>query len=536
MQARQTESWGMAPNAKMAPVVKVGKFLIKDRIGGGAFTEIRLAVHGETGKEYAVKVFDKDLMSKADGARTDIKKEIKIMQRLCHPNIIAIETALVTNSRLYLVMELVNVGELYAEILSQKKIDEDTSRRYFQQLIDAVLYCHRRGVFHRDLRPQNMLLNNKGNLKLTDFGFAWMSDNEQQDRNTKELLKTRCGTPKYMAPEIVNGADQGYDGSKLDAWNCGMILYVLLAGGTPFVGEDDDTMLQSILKDEVKFPCFFSSGAKSVLTLLLEKDPNKRASLEEVRQTSWFQINYFEESTVPLSSQTAPEGAMNTRGSPSSLSRNVQTRGAADARAASQRAGGNRPGGSRPYSNRSNVGIARVRQNSITRRNKTVFVKATSMAVSPTEEPAEVATRKKESEASAAETEEPLRPLSSLLYDAMDISQMMSPISQIISPAGAVDSDFVPDDDDAEDNAVPMSFKDRFSGSTLGSMVKTMRFGMSSKAREEKENVPGPITTPLSLSALPNAKESSERPTSNAQRSHGLRGMKMSPRGLKKKG
>lgn len=530
--ALQTDGPGMAPS------VKVGKYVIKERIGGGAFTEVRSAVHEETGKEYAVKVFDRALMAKG-GARTDIKKEIKIMQRLRHPNIVSIHTALVTNSRLYLVMEMVSGGELYSEILAQKKIDEDTSRRYFQQLIDAVVYCHRRGVFHRDLKPENLLLDNKGNVKLTDFGHAWMSETDEQDAGTEQLLTTMCGTPRYMAPEIVNGgAKEGYDGAKLDAWDCGMVLYVLLSGHVPFDGEDDDAVFKAILAGDMKYPASFSSGAKSVLASLLESDPKKRASLEAVRQHAWFQINYFEESTVPLSSQTAPEEALATDAAPS-LTRVALNRRGVDSRVLSQRAGGNRPGGNRPGGGRPSSGIpvgnlSRVRQNSIARRKKTVFVKATSIAVSPADETPVPASASGEGAGREPKEEEAIRPLSSMIYDAMDISQMISPISNMISPAAASDEGFAPASaDDGEDDA-PVSFRDRFS---VSGMYKTMRNGMGSKASEEREDAPSSTTTPMSMSALPDSKEGAQRPTSSVPRSLGRRAMlPMSPRGLKKKG
>ncbi len=253
---------------------------------------MRHAVHEDTREEYAVKVFDRASLPDGDFDR-DVKKEVRIMQHLRHPNIVSIHAVLVTTSKMYLVMELVRGGELYDEIVLRRRIDEDTSRKYFQQLIDAMVYCHRRGVVHRDLKPENLLLDGNGNLKVTDFGMSWMKDNMDPEVKTKQLLRTQCGTPKYMAPEIIVRPSKGYDGEKLDAWECGMVLYALLAGYLPFAGDDDDAVFRSILKGTVKFPSFFSAGAKSLLVRLLEKDPEKRASLEEVRQHPWFQINYF---------------------------------------------------------------------------------------------------------------------------------------------------------------------------------------------------------------------------------------------------
>lgn len=295
------EGTGPQGALKMAPVVRVGKYILKHKIGEGAFTEVRYAMHEDTGKEFAVKVFDRATLLKRD-FMIDIRKEIKILQRLRHPNIVSIHTALVSNSRLYLVMELVCGGRLADEIASSRRIDEDSSRRYFQQLTDAVVYCHRRGVFHRDLKPENVLLDKRGNVKVTGFEMSWMSDKKDPAARREQLLQTQCGTPKFMAPEVIDRPSQGYEGSKLDAWDCGIVLYVLLAGYMPFNGEDEGALFRSILMGRVEFPAFFSEGAKNIIQALLEKDPDKRASLEQTRQHPWFEINYFGEPAVPISS------------------------------------------------------------------------------------------------------------------------------------------------------------------------------------------------------------------------------------------
>lgn len=145
----------------MAPAIKVGDYILKKKIGEGAFAEVRLATHAETGEEFAVKVFDRAALPRSD-LEKDVRKEIKIMQYLRHPSIVSIHAALVTETKMYLVMELVRGGELYDEIVSKKRVDEKTSRHYFQQLVDAMIYCHQRGVVHRDLKPENILVTSSG--------------------------------------------------------------------------------------------------------------------------------------------------------------------------------------------------------------------------------------------------------------------------------------------------------------------------------------------------------------------------------------
>lgn len=275
----------------MAPCTKIGNYVLREKIGEGAFAEVRIGVHQTTGERFAVKILDRSGLPKEEFER-DVKKEIKIMKYLRHPSIVSIHSVLVTDSKMYLVMELVTGGELYDEIVNKKRIDERTSRKYFQQLVDAMVYCHKRGVVHRDLKPENLLLTEDGNLKITDFGMSWMKERLDPDWSSKLILQTQCGTPKYMAPEVILRSGNGYDGEKLDAWECGMILYALLAGYLPFNGPDDNSVFHAILRNTVRYPSHFSPGARDVLDRLLQKDPTKRSSLSEIRNHIWFLTDY----------------------------------------------------------------------------------------------------------------------------------------------------------------------------------------------------------------------------------------------------
>ena len=275
----------------MAPYVKVGKYILKKKIGEGAFAEVRLAQHEDTREEFAVKIFDRQILPEST-IEKDVRREIKIMKHLRHPNIVSINAVMMTSTKMYLVMELVKGGELYDEIVTKRRIDEKTSRRYFHQIVDAMTYCHSRGVVHRDLKPENLLVDN-GVVKITDFGMSWMKDVMNPDVQAKTLLQTQCGTPKYMPPEIIQRPAGGYDGEKLDAWECGMVLYALLAGYLPFSGDNDNEVFRSILKGSIKYPNYFSSGAKDVLSKLLIKDPEKRWSLHQIQCHAWFLVDYI---------------------------------------------------------------------------------------------------------------------------------------------------------------------------------------------------------------------------------------------------
>lgn len=163
---------------------------------------------------------------------------------------------------------------------------EELARKYFQQLISAVDFCHSRGVSHRDLKPENLLLDENENLKVSDFGLSSLPEQLRNDG----LLHTRCGTPAYVAPEILR--KKGYDGAKADLWSCGVILYVLLAGFLPFQDENLMKMYSKIFKAEYEFPPWFSGEAKRLISKLLVANPEKRISIPAIMKVPWFQKGF----------------------------------------------------------------------------------------------------------------------------------------------------------------------------------------------------------------------------------------------------
>lgn len=184
-------------------------------------------------------------------------------------------------------MELVQGGELFELINQRGELEPKLARKYFQQLIEGVDYCHRRGVYHRDLKPENLLVDENGSLKITDFGVSSMKGGTSGN----DLLYTACGTPYYAAPEIINGAKGGYSGVKIDAWSCGIILYLLLAGTLPFMNPDMGKLYEEISQCQVTYPHWISGEAKDLISHLLVKDPNERYSLDDVRRHSWFALD-----------------------------------------------------------------------------------------------------------------------------------------------------------------------------------------------------------------------------------------------------
>ncbi|EEF28664.1 CBL-interacting serine/threonine-protein kinase, putative [Ricinus communis] len=228
----------------------------------------------------AIKIIDKEKVLKV-GMIDQIKREISVMRLIRHPNVVELYEVMATKTKIYFVMEYVKGGELFNKV-AKGKLKEDAARKYFQQLISAVDYCHSRGVCHRDLKPENLLLDENGNLKVSDFGLSALAESKRQDG----LLHTTCGTPAYVAPEVINR--KGYDGAKADIWSCGVILFVLLAGYLPFHDSNLMELYRKIGKAEFKFPNWFAPEVRKLLSKILDPNPSTRISMARIMENSWF--------------------------------------------------------------------------------------------------------------------------------------------------------------------------------------------------------------------------------------------------------
>ncbi|KAH1089454.1 hypothetical protein J1N35_016711 [Gossypium stocksii] len=263
-----------------------GKYELGKLLGCGAFAKVYHARDVDSGQSVAIKAVSKKKVLKG-GFMAHVKREISIMRRLRHPNIVKLIEVLATKTKVYFVMEFAKGGELFTRI-SKGRFSEDLSRRYFQQLISAVRFCHSRGVFHRDLKPENLLLDENWNLKITDFGLSAVTDQIRPDG----LLHTLCGTPAYVAPEIL--AKKGYDGAKVDVWSCGIVLYVLHAGYLPFNDPNLMVMYRRIYKGEFRFPKWTSPDLRRFLSRLLDTNPETRITVDEIIIDPWFKKGYRE--------------------------------------------------------------------------------------------------------------------------------------------------------------------------------------------------------------------------------------------------
>lgn len=268
-------------------VKKVGKYEIGKTLGEGTFGKVKYAINTETDERVAIKVLDKEKIQKQNmGAQ--IKKEISIMKMVRHRHVVVLREVLASRTKIFIVLELITGGELFDKIVSEGRFSEDTARFYFRQLVDGVQYCHENGVCHRDLKPENLLLDENGDLKISDFGLSALYEGGGPDgaeSSRASLLHTTCGTPNYVAPEVL--ADKGYDGRAADVWSIGVILYVLLAGFLPFDEPTMSALFRKIQKAEFSYPSWFTPRVKALLNRILVPDPETRITLNDIARDDW---------------------------------------------------------------------------------------------------------------------------------------------------------------------------------------------------------------------------------------------------------
>lgn len=264
--------------------ILMNRYEVGRLLGQGTFAKVYHARNLQSGQSVAIKIIDKEKVLKS-GLIDQIKREISVMRLVRHPNIVQLYEVMASRTKIYFAMEYVKGGELFNKV-SRGKLKDDVARKYFQQLIGAVDFCHSRGVYHRDIKPENLLLDENSNLKISDFGLSALWDSRKQDG----LLHTTCGTPAYVAPEIIN--KKGYDGAKADIWSCGVVLFVLLAGFLPFCDSNLMELYRKIIRGEFKCPNWFHPEARKLVSRILDPNPNTRITMAKIMSNCWFKKGY----------------------------------------------------------------------------------------------------------------------------------------------------------------------------------------------------------------------------------------------------
>uniref|UniRef100_A0A3Q0RWH5 SNF-related serine/threonine-protein kinase n=1 Tax=Amphilophus citrinellus TaxID=61819 RepID=A0A3Q0RWH5_AMPCI len=257
-----------------------GLYDLDKTLGRGHFAVVKLARHVFTGEKVAVKVIDK---TKLDTVATGhLFQEVRCMKLVQHPNIVRLYEVIDTQTKLYLILELGDGGDMFDYIMKHEEgLNEELAKKYFAQIVHAISYCHRLHVVHRDLKPENVVFFEKqGLVKLTDFGFS----NKFQPG---KKLTTSCGSLAYSAPEILLGDE--YDAPAVDIWSLGVILFMLVCGQPPFQEANDSETLTMIMDCKYTVPPHVSSTCKDLIDRMLQRDPKQRASLEEIESHAWLQ-------------------------------------------------------------------------------------------------------------------------------------------------------------------------------------------------------------------------------------------------------
>lgn len=257
----------------------IGPYTFVKLLGVGAFAAVYEAKHTVTMVPVAVKVVSKQKLQQNPGEFELLQREVAIMKQLDFPFIVAFYEPLDDENNFYLVMELADEGTLLDLINRNQGMSDKQAKRLFYQLVLSLEYLHRhKRIAHRDLKAENVMLDKNGNIRLVDFGLS------KGFSESQVFLLTTCGSPAYVAPEIIR--ESPYT-TAADLWSAGVLLYAMVFGTLPFGGDNLPELLNEIVEKELVVPKHVSPELRDLLGRLMTKDPAQRIRLEDVKKHPW---------------------------------------------------------------------------------------------------------------------------------------------------------------------------------------------------------------------------------------------------------
>ena len=267
-------------------------YMVGSKLGKGGYAEVKRCTHKPSTELRAVKIYSKQLYGPGKPEQGKMLEEMNILAKLDHPNVIRIFDYFEDKKSYYLVMEYCEGGELFDKIKKGVKMTEREAAKVMRQVISVLAYCHDLGIVHRDLKPENIMLDERKtelNIKIADFGTACYLDHNREAHGV-------IGTSLYMAPEVINSSSYN---EKCDMWSCGIVMYLMLTGKTPYSEDLDEGEIKEVLKTgrlDFSSPDFqqLSWEAKDLIKKMLCTDPLKRISAIGALNHEWFENVYHE--------------------------------------------------------------------------------------------------------------------------------------------------------------------------------------------------------------------------------------------------
>ncbi|OKL60984.1 hypothetical protein UA08_03927 [Talaromyces atroroseus] len=271
------------------------QYRILQQLGKGHFATVYLCVERATGKKYAVKVFERRQSESQKSQAEALQQEIALLMSVNHPNVLCLKDTFDERDGAYLVLELAPEGELFNYIVRKQKLSENQTRKLFLQLFQGLKYLHDRGIVHRDIKPENILLVDKNlHAKLADFGLAKIIGEDS-------FTTTLCGTPSYVAPEILEESRHRRYTKAVDIWSLGVVLYICLCGFPPFsdelyTPENPYNLAQQIKMGRFDYPSPYWDSVGDVALDLIDRmltvNVDKRITVDECLEHPWMTQNF----------------------------------------------------------------------------------------------------------------------------------------------------------------------------------------------------------------------------------------------------